>query len=107
VHDSCKFGRSDGVLLALYLHESTWENRRDRFDRGSRPGISFDPSVSFRPEEAEISRLFGREFTTIEFWKALLERFFKLSMVVLLNIQGKCSCFRAKPAYFSGHLPTL
>src|SRR6266516_38012 len=26
-------------------------------------------------------------------------------MVVLLNIRGKCSCFRAKHAHFSGQLP--
>ncbi len=36
---------------------------------------------------------------------ARCERFFRLSMGVLLNIEGKCSPFRAKAAHISGHLP--
>ena len=28
-------------------------------------------------------------------------------MGVLLNIQGNCSCLRAKAAHISGHLPTV
>jgi hypothetical protein len=32
VRDNCKFGRSDGVHLALYMHQSTRENEQDRFD---------------------------------------------------------------------------
>lgn len=32
-------------------------------------------------------------------------RFLKRPMVVLLNIEGNCSCLRAKSAHFSGHLP--
>jgi len=78
----------------------------DRFDRGSRAGIASAPAVSFRPGGAQIPRPCCREFTTIKRRERLLEEFLKRSMVVLLMIGGKCSCVRAKPAHFSGHLPT-
>jgi hypothetical protein len=45
-------------------------------------------------------RGFSPEFTKTVHNTPLLERFFRLSMVVLLNIEGKCSCLRAKPAHF-------
>jgi hypothetical protein len=48
---------------------------------------------------------FCREFTTIERREPLQRLFLKQSMVVLLNIGGKCSLFRAKVAHFSGYLP--
>src|SRR6266487_4416876 len=34
-----------------------------------------------------------------------LERLVSRSIAVLLMIEGKCSCWRAKPAHFVGHLP--
>jgi hypothetical protein len=50
-------------------------------------------------------RGFPPEFTKTVHNHPLLERFFRLSMVVLLTIEGKCSRLRAKPAHLSGHLP--
>src|SRR5207248_1883556 len=34
----------------------------------------------------------------------ILQTYFSRNVLVLM-IEGKCSCFRAKPAYISGHLP--
>ncbi len=39
--------------------------------------------------------------------RPLLERFLRLSMVVLLKIGGMCSRFRAKSDKVSGHLPPI
>ena len=50
---------------------------------------------------------FRLEFTTTAHNNLLLERFFRLSMVVLLNIEVKCSHLRAKLAKVSGHLPSV
>jgi hypothetical protein len=56
-------------------------------------------------ESARYSTRWPPEFTKTVHNKPLLERFFRLSMGVLLNIEGKCSPLRATPAHFSGHLP--
>ena len=37
---------------------------------------------------------------------SLVERLDPLSMVVLLKIEGNCSCLRAKVAHMVGHLPS-
>jgi hypothetical protein len=38
---------------------------------------------------------------------SLVERLDPLPMVVLLKIEGNCSCLRAKPAHMVGHLPQV
>src|SRR2546426_763018 len=48
---------------------------------------------------------FPPEFTKTVHNNPLLERFFRLSMGVLLTIEGKCSRLRANPAHLWGHLP--
>ena len=48
-----------------------------------------------------------REFTTIERNEPLQKRSLKRFMVVLLKIEGNSSTFRAKLAYFVGHLPLV
>ncbi len=45
------------------------------------------------------------EFTKTVRGASLLERIFIRSMVVLLKIEGNCSCLRAKVAHMVGHLP--
>jgi hypothetical protein len=45
------------------------------------------------------------EFTKTGRGASLLERIFIRSMVVLLKIEGNCSCLRAKVAHMVGHLP--
>jgi hypothetical protein len=50
---------------------------------------------------------FAREFTGTIQNDPHLKRFLSSPMVVLLNIQGNCSCLRAKAAHFSGHLPLI
>ncbi len=50
-------------------------------------------------------RGFPPQFTKTVYNHPLLEQFFRLSMGVLLKIEGKCSCVRAKAAHFVGHLP--
>src|SRR5512142_1887660 len=84
------------------------------------------PSMCMRrPEESELhqrrcrpdlARVLGKDwckkprgfppaFTKTVHNHPLLERFFRLSMGVLLTIEGNCSRLRAKPAHISGHLP--
>src|SRR6266851_7038831 len=47
----------------------------------------------------------SRQFTTIDGRKPLQKRLAHRLMVVLLTIRVNCSCWRAKPAHFVGHLP--
>jgi hypothetical protein len=83
------------------LHQPTWKTGKI----GSPSGISSDLASlfcrfwqNFLDEEA-------REFTTVEACRPLLEPCFQPAMVVLLMLQGNCSCLRAKAAHFPGHLP--
>jgi hypothetical protein len=48
---------------------------------------------------------FPSEFTITERWSSPLERFFRLSMVVLLMLHTDCSFFARKPATSSRLLP--
>ncbi len=78
-----------------------------------------------RPEESErdlrrcrtdLTRVLGKDWCKKprgfppEFTKTVhndphLKRFLSSPMLVLLKIGGNCSCVRAKPAHFVGHLP--
>jgi hypothetical protein len=50
-------------------------------------------------------QIMSTEFTKTVRGASLLERIFIRSMVVLLKIEGNCSCLRAKVAHMVGHLP--
>ncbi len=77
MHRFCKFGGQRVEYLALYLRLTHVGKQAEGLTEVLEPSISFDPSVSFRSEEADISRSFCREFTSIECWKPLVEPCFQ------------------------------
>jgi hypothetical protein len=52
-------------------------------------------------------QIMSTEFTKTVRGDSLLERLSIQSMVVLLKIEGNCSCLRAKVAHMLGHLPAV
>src|SRR5882762_10972614 len=79
---------------------------RDRLDRGSLLGISFDPSVLNRAE------MWGKRsiHSIVNLQKrcmiiSALRAGFRCNKSRLLTLEGKCSRRRAKPAHFGCHLP--
>ena len=62
---------------------------------------------AFERSKPILWRIMSTKFTKMVHGDSLLERLFIRSMVVLLKIEGNCSCLRAKVAHMVGHLPPL
>jgi len=83
-----------------------WLARKAVSLSGSRRCIFIQFFVLFSAHTSWALHPFHREFTLVECRDRLVEPILSTDEPPVLMIGGNCSCFRANPAHFVGHLPS-
>ena len=87
------------------LAEKRTEGAHKRLSRALLSNLQPVFPCGLMPVKHEMPSVSPPEFTTLTHNNLLVARFFRWPMVMLLMIEGNCSCFASKPAHISGHLP--